>query len=60
MQAKNIVVPVMLHRQIPTVQAVQKIVEIRQAAVLRQSCRHLREHTEVNADGAGSARTVQR
>ena len=43
----------MLHRQIPTVQAVQKIVEIRQAAVLRQSCRHLREHAEVNADGAG-------
>ena len=43
------------HRQIPTVQAVQKTVEVH-----RQSCRHLREHAEVNADGAGSARTAQK
>ena len=48
------------HRQVPTVQAVQKTVEIHQAAVHRQSCRHLREHAEVNADGAGSARTAQK
>ena len=46
----------LLRRQIPSVQAVQKTVEIHQAAVHR----HLRERAEVNSDGAGSVRTAQR
>ena len=46
----------LLRRQIPIVQAVQKTVEIHQAAVHR----HLRERAEVNSDGAGSGRTAQR
>ena len=47
---------ILLRRQIPFVQAVQKTVEIHQTAVHR----HLRERAEVDSDGAGSARTAQR
>ena len=57
---KMIVVPGRLHKQIPTVQSVQKTVKIHQAAVHRQSCRHLLEHAEVNADGAGISMIVSR
>ena len=57
---KMIDVPKRLHRQVPVVQDVQKTVEVHQAAVHHQSCRHLCEHAEENADGAGSARTAQR
>ena len=44
-------VPMRLHRQVPSVQDVQKTVDIHQDTVHQRSCRHLRGHAEVSGDG---------